>query len=232
VIGVCYSPDGAHIATGSLDATAKVWRASDGAALRTLCGHASGVFGVAWSPDGATIASTGACAALAVALRRWPPAARRPKYAHALPSLLFYPRARSSRAAGRDYLVKLWRASDGSLLRQWKCGSDEAIAVAFSPSGQTLAAGCFDRAAHLLRVADASELAALEGHSDWCIAIAFSPAGDALATASDDRSIKIWRAAGTAAAAAAAAAAPAPAPSGGLLGAVRGSPAAAASLKG
>jgi hypothetical protein len=52
---VAFSPDGARIATGSGDKTAKVWDARTGTPLLELKGHASTVYSVAFSPDGTRI---------------------------------------------------------------------------------------------------------------------------------------------------------------------------------
>jgi len=43
VTSVTFSPDGSMVASGSWDKTIKLWRLSDGALLRTLEGHTSGV---------------------------------------------------------------------------------------------------------------------------------------------------------------------------------------------
>jgi WD40 repeat protein len=57
VYTVAWSPDGARLATGSYDETAKVWEADSGRLLVTLSSHSGGVNGVAWSPDGDRLAT-------------------------------------------------------------------------------------------------------------------------------------------------------------------------------
>src|SRR5262249_55566773 len=57
VHSVCWSPDGARLATGSHDGTAKVWDAAGGRELLTLRGHTGPVRSLAWSPDGARLAT-------------------------------------------------------------------------------------------------------------------------------------------------------------------------------
>jgi WD40 repeat protein len=60
---VAYSPSGALIATGQDDFTARLWRASDGAPVRTLVnntGHTKSVLGLAFSPDETMVATCSA----------------------------------------------------------------------------------------------------------------------------------------------------------------------------
>jgi WD40 repeat protein len=56
VLSVSWSPDGARLATGSADGTAKTWDAAGGRELLTLTGHANTV-SVSWSPDGTRLAT-------------------------------------------------------------------------------------------------------------------------------------------------------------------------------
>ncbi|MCX6358465.1 MAG: Ig-like domain repeat protein [Armatimonadetes bacterium] len=54
---VAVSPDGAMVATGSRDKTAKMWRFSDGAPLHDLGAQTTWVSSVAFSPDGLRLAT-------------------------------------------------------------------------------------------------------------------------------------------------------------------------------
>src|SRR5438876_11291891 len=57
VKSVAFSPDGRWVASGSSDATIKLWDVASGRLLRTLVGHSKGVNSIAISPNGRSIAS-------------------------------------------------------------------------------------------------------------------------------------------------------------------------------
>ena len=57
VRSVSFSPDGGTIASGSYDATIRLWDAATGDHRRTLTGHTDWVRSISFSPDGGTLAS-------------------------------------------------------------------------------------------------------------------------------------------------------------------------------
>lgn len=183
------SPDGAQLASGGYDRTARIWRVADQRLVRVLGGHGGTVWSLAWSPDGRWLATAGedrlvriwraADGALVHALR-----------GHELNiwSVRFSPDSRLLASGSFDHSIRLWDVERGVLLRRL-AGHDEAVvSVDFSPDGRLLASGGDDSAVRLWRVSDGARLSVLTGGSDHVYAVAFSPDGRWLASGGRARS--------------------------------------------
>jgi WD40 repeat protein/subtilase family serine protease len=93
-----------------------------------------------------------------------------------------------------DATIKLWRVSDGALVRTLTGHTDWVNSVAFSPDGSLIASGSDDSTIKLWRVSDGALVRTLTGHWGPVTSVAFSPDGRLLASSgSDDSTIKLWR---------------------------------------
>jgi WD40 repeat protein len=107
--------------------------------------------------------------------------------------------------ASSAYQAKLWRVSDGSVLRVLDApGYVESLA--FSPGGEILATGN-GGSVQLWRVSECGGPSAgespdtgcgelvftLEGHADDVRSLGFSSSGELLASLSDDKTVRLWR---------------------------------------
>jgi WD40 repeat protein len=169
VTSVAFSPDGALLASGSLDDTILVWDLQAAQAVTEtqqppppgeiapldppLQGHTDGVTDIAFSPDGSLLAS-----------------------------------------ASLDGSVLLWDTQTWTPREPPLQGHAFAVyRVAFSPDGSLLATGGKDTTVIVWDLATNQPLGApLEGHTEAVHALAFSPDGSLLASRSSDNVIILW----------------------------------------
>src|SRR5262249_54310335 len=133
---VDFSPDSTLLASGGTDTTnglVKLWRVSDGSLIRTFA-NTSGVKAVRFSKDGQTLVS-----ASGTILTWWRVSdgfkIRTVSNVASLNALVFAPDGASFATSddGLQNNVRIWRFSDGALLRTFAGHADPATGVAFSP---------------------------------------------------------------------------------------------------
>jgi WD40 repeat protein len=97
-------------------------------------------------------------------------------------AVAFSPDGQLLASASSDRTVKIWRVSDGVLLRTLTGFYDSVTSVAFSHSGQILVAGSIDRSVKVWNAANWSLIRSI-GFSDFIFGVAFSPDDRQLAAA-------------------------------------------------
>ncbi len=89
--------------------------------------------------------------------------------------------------------LKLWKVSDGSLVRDFGAiHSDCVTSIAFSPRGEWLATGGADRFGRITPVQGDGPRLTLEGHTHHVIGVAWLADGSVLATAGAEGVVKLW----------------------------------------
>src|SRR5262249_40418251 len=67
-------------------------------------------------------------------------------------------------AGGSPGVIRLYRTSDGALLRILEGHTNKVMSVAFAPDGQTIASGSSDGTVRLWQVNSGKSLRSLKGH--------------------------------------------------------------------
>jgi WD40 repeat protein len=191
---LAFSPDGATLATGSLDRTVKLWDIPAGRERAVLSDDSGAILSLAFSPDGRTIAWSRADPAAAVALWDVKPARLRMTirgHAARVQAIAFSPDGRTLASAGGDDLVKLWDTAGGRERAALKGHKGSILALAFSPDGRTLASGsgAADRSIILWDIAEGRPRRTLEGQKSPVMSLAYSPDGQTLASAGSQRMV-------------------------------------------
>lgn len=93
-----------------------------------------------------------------------------------------------------DLSVRFWDLVTGQLRRLLPLpGGGRVWSLAFSPDGETLAAGYGEHAIQLFRVSDWKEFKTLEGHTGTVKSLAVAPGNRLLVSGSFDRTVRLWR---------------------------------------
>jgi Tol biopolymer transport system component len=135
-------------------------------------------------------------------------------HTEAIVSLAFSPNGKLLATGSDDKTVKLWRVSDGTVMKTLSGGSECIYAVTFSPDGQWLASGSRDKGwfgeilehifgdrfagrkgktIRLWNVRDGTLVQTLAEHSNDVYSLDFSPDGKWLASGSSDATVKLWQ---------------------------------------
>ncbi|HEX5736157.1 MAG TPA: TIR domain-containing protein [Blastocatellia bacterium] len=194
---IAWSPDGAYLASPSIDKTIRIWDAGSGACVRILEGHTDRTSSVAWSPDGQRLASSSDDETI----RLWNAAngellQTMKGHTGNVLSVTWSPDGQHLASASGDKTIRLWDAVSGRDLHMLAAHNRWCLCVAWSPDGQRLASSSGDETIRLWNAANGELLQTMKGHTGNVISVTWSPDGQHLASASDDNTIRLWDANG------------------------------------
>lgn len=193
VTSVAISHDGKTLASGSRDATVRLWDLATGRQLRTFLGHTEEVTSVAWAPDDRQIAS----GSHDQSVHLWnleSTDAYRQLAGHKGPvwSAAMSPDGRQAASGGADRIVRIWDVTTGRQQFDLAGHSQAVTAVAFQPGGPLLASASGDRTVRLWNVETGQAVRTLEGHEAHVLATVFHPNGQTLYSGGADRTVRQW----------------------------------------
>ncbi|MBS0187631.1 MAG: serine/threonine protein kinase [Planctomycetes bacterium] len=180
VSSVAFSPDGSRILTAGLDGSLKLWRASDGAELRTVATGLDAAWSARFSPDGHAIASAHGNGVS----RIWKDLDAAPLIldcqASRVPTLAFGPDGSFLVTAVAEGNVRIWDPASGHLLRELRPASKISRAVAVSPDGRLIASGGDNRTVVIWDSLTGEQLRSIDGLPWAVFSLTFHPSGRVL----------------------------------------------------
>lgn len=216
IYAIAFSPKDDLLASGANDKSIMIWNSETGALVRTINAHKYlGIDELAFSPDGSMLASASSDGTAtiweatdwtaALTVNGYQPSGRGYAVVGKC-SVAFSPKGKlfASTEPGENS-IKLWRASNGKLVRQFGGHKAPIEAIAFSPDGQLVACALWDSTLLVYQVSDATLLARLgkprfertefkggRVYNNQLCSVAFSHNGSILAAGGDDKSVQLW----------------------------------------
>jgi len=187
-----FSSDGAWLASGSIDGSLNLWRASDGRLWRNLKVQEGEAAILAFSPVTNRMASAGGKRFVVWEAPSGKIVATSTNRLGKMTALCVSPDGKTL-ASGSSYnSISFWAMSDGSPRKTWKAHNWDVTSLAFSPDGKLLASSDYDGSIRLWNPEDNSLRRSEKAHARAIFCIQFSPDGRYLASAGLDDEIRLW----------------------------------------
>lgn len=203
---VCFSPNGAFLATGAEDKVIRVWEIHSRQIKHQFTGHEQDIYSLDFARNGKIIASGSGDRSV----RLWD-LERNEQIANfsiedGVTTVAISPDNRYVAAGSLDKSVRVWDIGSGQLvvrLEGEQGHKDSVYSVAFAPSGDRLVSGSLDKTIKMWELTPSSRfmpshgptgkcVRTFEGHKDFVLSVALTPHGDWVLSGSKDRGVQFW----------------------------------------
>jgi WD40 repeat protein len=193
VLALAIDSSGTLLASGSADASVKLWSFPGGTLLHTLSGHRQAVVSLAIAPDGTLLAS----GSKDNTIKLWslPDGAlitTLSGHTNAIAGLAFSLDGKTLISGSADFTVKLWNLADLTLLDTLQGHAAAVRDIAISPDGTYVVSSSEDQTLNLWSLSTGALLTTLSTPNGWVNAMAFSPDGTALLTGCNGGAVILW----------------------------------------
>jgi WD40 repeat protein len=192
VYAVAFSPDGAILATGSDDGSARLFSVATGREVGRFEGLGDLVNSIAFSPDGTMLATgsgDGIARLFSVTTGR---EVRRFEEHEWVTCVAFSPDGAILATGSGDGIARLISVATGREVGRFNANGGLVSSVAFSPDGAMLAMGSNDGVVRLFAIATGRETSRFWGNGGPIACFAFSPDVAMLATGSHDGVARLY----------------------------------------
>jgi len=192
VLSVAFSSDSRHVASGSMDSTARLWDAKTGQQVAIFEGHEDGVTSVAFSPDGTQLAT----ASVDCTARLWLTESAQELYVirdHGewVTGVAFSTDGKMLATCSRDSTARVFLVKAHSRLMMMRAHSP-FNGVAFHPDGKSIMCCCDDSTVRLYDIQTGQQTSLLKGHEFRVSSCIFSPDGSTALSSSIDKTSRLF----------------------------------------
>ncbi len=198
VTTIAWSPNGANIASGSLDKTVQVWptNSTNHRLPFVYHGHEAGVRAVDWSPNSQRVVS----GAEDKTVQLWDAFNGEHRilcqgHTDAVTAVAWSPDGNYIASASMDGTIRLWDATTGNPRYVYRGHTDSVNTVCWSPDSQRLASGSSDKTVQIVDVATGKHILTFRGHTSTVSSVAWAPDGKRIVSGSWDKTAQVWDAA-------------------------------------